>query len=95
VVQEPLKNPSLFCQFLDSKAFEPNIQGPGCILLKATHPWELCGIGFTMSLFIADLSLTNPVLKEQSKLAILFASLLSGILGLLVLRMNRDRLTDG
>jgi|GEM_PF-3820218 len=48
-----------------------------------------------MSLFIADLSLTNPVLKEQSKLAILFASLLSGILGLLVLRMNRDRLTDG
>lgn len=47
----------------------------------------LAGIGFTMSLFVTELAfLEQPALAEQAKLSILTASLLAGVLGLLVLR---------
>jgi NhaA family Na+:H+ antiporter len=46
----------------------------------------LAGIGFTMALFIADLSLgTHSDLLNQSKIAILFASGISAVLGILLL----------
>ena len=41
----------------------------------------VAGIGFTISLFIAELAFTDPVLTEQAALAILFASIVSGVLG--------------
>ena len=41
----------------------------------------LAGIGFTMSLFIANLSFQDPVLLEFSKVGILLGSFLSGALG--------------
>lgn len=46
----------------------------------------LGGIGFTMSIFIALLSFHTPEQQNLSKLAILIASLSSGILGYLMLR---------
>jgi NhaA family Na+:H+ antiporter len=46
----------------------------------------LAGVGFTMSLFITELAFGNPELIAQSKYAILVASLISGILGLSVLK---------
>ena len=46
----------------------------------------LCGMGFTMSLFIVNLSFVDDIIREEAKLGILIASLLSGILGYLVLR---------
>jgi len=46
----------------------------------------LGGIGFTMSLFISGLSFTSAESVEFSKLGILAGSLISGILGLIVLR---------
>lgn len=46
----------------------------------------LCGIGFTMSLFIVNLSFDDTMLQEEAKLGILIASALSGIFGYLVLR---------
>lgn len=46
----------------------------------------LCGIGFTMSLFIVNLSFADRVIQEEAKIGILLASILSGILGYLVLR---------
>ncbi len=45
----------------------------------------LCGIGFTMSIFIAGLALPDPAHLDAAKAGILAASLISGVLGYLVL----------
>lgn len=45
----------------------------------------LCGIGFTMSLFIANLSFNDDTLLKDAKMGILAASLLSGLLGYYIL----------
>lgn len=46
----------------------------------------LCGIGFTMSLFIAELSfIQRPAMLEEAKVSILAGSLLSGITGAAIL----------
>jgi NhaA family Na+:H+ antiporter len=47
----------------------------------------LAGIGFTVSVFIADLALDQPVVNE-SKVAILTASIAAGILGMVLLRRS-------
>jgi NhaA family Na+:H+ antiporter len=41
----------------------------------------LCGIGFTMSLFIAGLSFSHVELLERAKFSILLGSILSGLVG--------------
>jgi NhaA family Na+:H+ antiporter len=49
----------------------------------------LAGIGFTMSLFVADLAFADPseaALLTAAKLGILVASLIAGVGGWLILR---------
>jgi NhaA family Na+:H+ antiporter len=51
----------------------------------------LCGIGFTMSLFIGALAFPrHPVLVEEAKLGVLAGSLVSAVLGYLILRIARQ-----
>jgi Na+:H+ antiporter, NhaA family len=47
----------------------------------------LGGIGFTMSLFIANLAFADEHLLNISKMAVLLASLIAGCIGMLVLRL--------
>ncbi len=46
----------------------------------------LCGIGFTMSLFITNLSYADEEMQEYAKMGILAASLICGVLGYILLR---------
>lgn len=51
----------------------------------------LCGIGFTMSLFITGLAFPdNPILIEEAKLGILGGSLIAAIAGMILLRGRRS-----
>jgi NhaA family Na+:H+ antiporter len=49
----------------------------------------LCGIGFTMSLFIGDLAFTSVELQNVMRLGVFAGSLLSGVVGFLMLRFAR------
>ncbi|GAA5623603.1 Na(+)/H(+) antiporter NhaA [Brucella sp. NBRC 12952] len=41
----------------------------------------LCGMGFTMSLFIGSLAFDDPYVQDHVKIGILLASLTSGLIG--------------
>jgi NhaA family Na+:H+ antiporter len=51
----------------------------------------LCGIGFTMSLFIGSLSFSDPVLQDRLRLGVIVGSLASAIFGVLVLWIAAKR----
>ena len=51
----------------------------------------LCGIGFTMSLFIGGLAFTDGLHETETKLGVLGGSLLSGIVGAIVLIAARRK----
>ena len=60
----------------------------GSTFLQLSGVACLAGIGFTMSLFIASLAFGSGPLLEYSKLGIISASLVAGVLGFLILRKS-------
>ncbi len=60
----------------------------GCTWLQIYAISMLCGIGFTMSLFISGLAFPgHPELVEESKIGIMLGSLLSAAVACLILRL--------
>jgi NhaA family Na+:H+ antiporter len=55
----------------------------------------LCGIGFTMSLFIGGLGFHDSPIQAEVKLAVFTGSTISAVLGLLVLRSHSARRPPG
>ena len=53
----------------------------------------LCGIGFTMSLFIGLLAFNDPAVQDHVKIGILMGSLVSGLSGALILTLTSRRQT--
>lgn len=51
----------------------------------------LAGIGFTVSLFVTDLAFSDPALISDSKIGILVASIVSGLIGTAILWFHRPR----
>lgn len=54
----------------------------------------LCGIGFTVAIFIANISFANETLVTQAKMGILFASVIAGAGGYLILRLTSKSSTS-
>ena len=62
---------------------------PGASWSQMTGIALLCGIGFTMSLFIGLLAFDDPVIQDKIKLGILSGSLIAGLSGYALLRFAR------
>lgn len=70
---------------------DPPQGASGRQLLGAGHA---AGIGFTIAIFIAELAFTNPEHIAAAKLAILIASLLTGVFAFVVLRQRAPAAPD-
>jgi NhaA family Na+:H+ antiporter len=51
----------------------------------------LAGMGLTVSLFIAELAISNPIQMEEIKIGLIIAALVSGVVGLSMLRKFSSR----
>ena len=52
----------------------------------------LCGIGFTIALFVSELAFDSDALINEAKVGIIVGSILSGVIGTVILRYFGDRL---
>lgn len=63
----------------------------GASLVQLYGVAVLCGVGFTMSLFIGALAFRDPKLIDETKIGVLAGSLVSALLGMAILRLAKPR----
>jgi len=62
--------------------------GPGLTLDRIAGGGALCGIGFTISLFIVDLAITDPAAQNEARVGVLSASLVAFLLATAIFRIS-------
>lgn len=72
----------------------PDSLPPGLTLPQIVGGAALSGIGFTISLFIVDLALTDPVLQDQARVGVFTASLIAAGLGAVIFFAIRGQTRD-
>ena len=61
---------------------------PGLTLRRVAGGAALSGIGFTISLFIVDIAITDPARKEQALIGVLIASVVAFLAGWVIFRIT-------
>ena len=61
---------------------------PGLTLRRIAGGAALSGIGFTISLFIIDIAIDDPLRQDEARVGVLLASLLAFLLGLAIFRIT-------
>lgn len=62
--------------------------GPGLTLDRIAGGGALCGIGFTISLFIIDLAIDDPAAQNEARVGVLAASVIAFLLATIVFRIS-------
>ncbi len=62
--------------------------GPGLTLDRIAGGGALCGIGFTISLFIVDLAIDDPLAQNEARVGVLAASVIAFVLATIVFRIS-------
>jgi Na+/H+ antiporter NhaA len=62
--------------------------GPGLTLDRILGGAALCGIGFTISLFIVDLAIADPAIQNQARVGVLAASVIAFTLATVLFRIS-------
>lgn len=62
--------------------------GPGLTLDRIAGGAALCGIGFTISLFIVDLAIDDPVAQNEARVGVLAASVIAFVLATVIFRIS-------
>ena len=68
--------------------------GPGLTQARLAGGAALCGIGFTLSLFIVDLAIEDPVVQNQARVGVLAASVVAFLLATVIFRTTERRRRD-
>ncbi|MHC1562750.1 Na+/H+ antiporter NhaA [Actinomycetospora sp. C-140] len=72
----------------------PGSLAPGLTMPQVAGGAALSGIGFTISLFIVDLALPDPLLADEARVGVLLASVVALALGAAVFRAGRSSLPE-
>jgi Na+/H+ antiporter NhaA len=68
--------------------------GPGLTLDRIAGGAALCGIGFTISLFIVDLAIDDEMAQNEARVGVLAASVIAFVLGAILFRISDARRPD-
>lgn len=62
--------------------------GPGLTLDRIAGGAALCGIGFTISLFIVDIAIDDPLAQNEARVGVLAASIVAFVLATVIFRIS-------